>query len=95
MPTQATREQTSATPKKASGGILLQNAARWATCPMAKPKNKRQQHEHTKASSRARVEHAFQMIKCTFGYRKTRFKGLAKSTSRVRPCSRPEGLHLS
>jgi transposase, IS5 family len=51
--------------------------------PEGKAKEQAQQHEHTKASVRARVEHAFQTLKCTFGYRKTRFKGLAKNTSQI------------
>lgn len=39
--------------------------------------------ETTKAAIRARVEHPFRVIKCQFGYRKTRFKGLVKNTVQI------------
>lgn len=32
---------------------------------------------------RARVEHLFRIIKCQFGYRKVRYKGLAKNQAQV------------
>jgi IS5 family transposase len=39
--------------------------------------------EKIKASIRAKVEHPFRVIKCQFGHRKTRYKGLAKNTSQL------------
>ena len=36
-----------------------------------------------KASVRAKVEHPFGVIKCQFGYRKTRYKGLSKNTMQI------------
>lgn len=39
--------------------------------------------EAMKASVRAKVEHPFQVIKCVFGFKKVRFKGLAKNTDHV------------
>ena len=39
--------------------------------------------EKLKASVRARVEHPFRVIKCQFGYRKVRYRGLAKNTAQV------------
>lgn len=39
--------------------------------------------ETLKARVRARVEHPFRVVKCQFGYVKTRFKGLAKNTAQV------------
>ena len=39
--------------------------------------------EKRKAQVRARVEHPFWALKCIFGYRKVRFKGLAKNTAHV------------
>ena len=39
--------------------------------------------EKTKARIRAKVEHAFRVIKCQFGHRKTRYLGLAKNTSQM------------
>lgn len=42
-----------------------------------------QKLETLKAKYRARVEHPFRVVKCQFGYRKVRFKGLAKNTAQV------------
>jgi IS5 family transposase len=39
--------------------------------------------ERRKAQVRARVEHPFWALKCIFGYRKVRFKGLMKNTSQI------------
>lgn len=41
----------------------------------------REQLEHIKASIRAKVEHAFRIIKCQFGYTKVKYRGLAKNTA--------------
>lgn len=32
---------------------------------------------------RAKVEHVFRVIKCQFGYRKVRYRGLAKNTAQL------------
>ena len=39
--------------------------------------------EELKASVRAKVEHPFQVIKCQWGYRKTRYVGLFKNTMQI------------
>ena len=39
--------------------------------------------EKTKARIRAKVEHAFRVIKCQFGHRKTRYRGLTKNTHQL------------
>jgi len=39
--------------------------------------------EYLKASVRAFVEHPFRIIKCQFGFRKARFKGLAKNDNKL------------
>jgi IS5 family transposase len=39
--------------------------------------------EKLKASTRAKVEHPFWVIKCQFGQRKTRYRGLAKNASQL------------
>lgn len=39
----------------------------------------RERIEHLKASLRAKVEHAFGIVKHRFGFRKTRYRGLAKN----------------
>ncbi len=41
------------------------------------------QMETVKARIRAKVEHPFRVIKCQFGHRKVRYKGLAKNTSQL------------
>lgn len=41
------------------------------------------QLETIKARIRAKVEHPFRVIKCQFGHRKTRYRGLAKNTSQL------------
>ena len=39
--------------------------------------------EKLKASIRAKVEHPFQVIQQRFGYRKVRYRGLAKNTAQL------------
>ena len=39
--------------------------------------------EHRKASVRCKVEHAFRIIKCQFGYKKVRYRGLKKKENRL------------
>lgn len=41
------------------------------------------EYEKTKASIRAKVEHPFHVIKNLFGYRKVRYKGLAKNQAQL------------
>jgi IS5 family transposase len=36
------------------------------------------------ASPRSKVEHMFRIVKCQFGYRKTRFRGLAKNMAQLK-----------
>ena len=42
-----------------------------------------EQVEKIKASIRAKVEHPFRVIKCQFGYRKVRYRGLKKNTAQI------------
>jgi IS5 family transposase len=39
--------------------------------------------EQLKAGVRAKVEHAFRVLKCQFGYRKARYRGMAKNTAQI------------
>ena len=39
--------------------------------------------EHMKSSVRCKVEHVFRIIKCQFGYRKVRYRGLKKNENRL------------
>ena len=41
------------------------------------------QLDTVKARIRAKVEHPFRVIKCQFGHRKGRYRGLAKNTSQL------------
>jgi IS5 family transposase len=41
------------------------------------------QIEHLKAKVRAKVEHAFHVVKNLFGYRKVRYRGLSKNTAQL------------
>jgi IS5 family transposase len=41
------------------------------------------QFNHKMSSIRARVEHIFRVLKCQFGYRKARYKGIAKNAAQV------------
>jgi transposase, IS5 family len=51
---------------------------------MTRPSNTLvEQLEKLKASVRAKVEHPFRVIKCQFGHRKTRYRGLAKNTTQL------------
>ena len=43
----------------------------------------KEQLEKLKASIRAKVEHPFRVIKCQFGHRKVRYRGLAKNTCQL------------
>ena len=54
-----------------------------AKMPAGRDKTRVQKEEHKKASIRAKVEHAFRVIKRQFGLVKVRFKGLAKNTAHV------------
>jgi IS5 family transposase len=53
----------------------------------AKPKKKlssKQKRRNKQLSSvRAKVEHPFQIIKCQWNYRKTRYRGLMKNTNQI------------
>lgn len=49
----------------------------------ARERVKAMREETRKAQVRARVEHPFRVVKCVFGYTKTRFKGLAKNTVQI------------
>ena len=39
--------------------------------------------ENRKSSVRCKVEHAFRVIKCQFGYKKTMYRGLVKNENRL------------
>ena len=43
---------------------------------------KAKKREHQKSSVRSKVEHVFAVVKGIFGYRKTRYRGLRKQTSK-------------
>lgn len=51
--------------------------------------------EQAKASIRAKVEHPFHVVKNLFRHRKTRYRGLAKSTAQLFPLFGPANLMLA
>lgn len=59
----------------------------WAVLDKAKRNHKlsgsQRKRNKKHASVRAKVGHVFRVVKCQFGYRKTRYKGLAKNAAQV------------
>ncbi len=59
----------------------------WAVLDKAKRNRKlsgsQRKRNKKHASVRAKVEHVFRIVKCQFGYRKVRYKGLAKNAAQV------------
>jgi IS5 family transposase len=59
----------------------------WAVLEKAKPRKKLSGNQNKRnkkhASVRARVEHAFRIIKCQFGYRKARYRGIQKNGAQL------------
>jgi len=59
----------------------------WAVLDKAKRNRKlsasQRKRNKKHASVRAKVEHVFRIVKCQFGYRKTRYKGIAKNAVQV------------
>ena len=59
----------------------------WAVKEKAKPGrklSKRQQARNRRFGKvRAKVEHVFRVMKCQFGYRKVRYRGIAKNGAQV------------
>jgi IS5 family transposase len=51
--------------------------------------------ERAKARIRAKVEHVFRVIKVQFGYRKVRYRGLAKNTGQLRVLVALANLYLA
>lgn len=51
--------------------------------------------EHRKSSVRAKVEHVFGAVKCLFGYRKTRYRGLMKQTAKLNMMFALANLYLA
>ena len=51
--------------------------------------------EKAKAKVRAKVEHAFGVLKCQFGYRKVRYKGLEKNTAQLHTLFALVNLYLA
>ena len=64
----------------------------WAVKERAKPGRgltKRQRARNRRFGKvRAKVEHVFRVIKCQFGYRKVRYRGIAKNGAQVFVLSR-------
>ena len=59
----------------------------WGVALKARPRRKltagNKRRNRKMSSVRSRVEHIFRVMKCQFGYRKTRYRGLAKNAAQV------------
>jgi len=59
----------------------------WGVALKARPKHKlsagHKRRNRKMSSIRSRVEHIFRVMKCQFGYRKVRYRGLAKNAAQV------------
>jgi IS5 family transposase len=59
----------------------------WAVKEKAKPGGRltarQRARNHRVGKVRAKVEHVFRVIKCQFGYRKVRYRGIAKNGAQV------------
>lgn len=53
-----------------------------------------EQLEQAKASIRAKVEHPFRIIKQQFGFRKTRYRGMAKNNNQLHTMFALANLYL-
>ncbi|MCB1556374.1 MAG: transposase [Alphaproteobacteria bacterium] len=49
----------------------------WTPCSKQERRNKKH------SSVRAKVEHPFQILKCPWGYRKVRYRGLRKNSGQI------------
>jgi transposase, IS5 family len=77
------REEVQAQHPKVDWQIAMMPGQRKAM-DKSKPVNAlKEQLEKVKASIRAKVEHPFRVIKCQFGHRKVRYRGLTKNTSQL------------
>ena len=78
--TRATRA-TRRSARREAAGVL------WAVKEKAKPGReltKRQRARNRRFGKvRAKVEHVFRVVKCQFGYRKVRYRGIAKNGAQV------------
>jgi IS5 family transposase len=59
----------------------------WAVKEKARPRGRLTAHQralnHRFGKVRAKVEHVFRVVKCQFGYRKVRYRGIAKNGAQV------------
>ena len=59
----------------------------WAVKEKAKPGRDLTKRQRTRnrrfGKVRAKVEHVFRMLKCQFGYRRVRYRGIAKNGAQV------------
>src|SRR5712671_4384707 len=80
MATRATRVARRSAPRRAAGVL-------WAVKEKAKPGGRltarQRARNHRFGKVRAKVEHVFRVVKCQFGYRKVRYRGIAKNGAQV------------
>ena len=66
-------------PKRRSGKWLV----RWRERPNGPQLTKAFTSKQGAKAFRAKVEHVFRVMKCQFGYRKVRYRGIAKNGAQV------------
>jgi transposase, IS5 family len=74
--------------KRGRKWLITAKCSELSNMPDGQAKEQARQQEHQKTSIRAIAEQAFHTLKCTFGYRKIRFKDLAKNAARLPCCLR-------
>ena len=83
---------------KAKAEALVQKGTTLLTPIKAKPGRKlhplEKQANRLIAGPRAKVEHLFRIVKCHFGYRKTRFRGLVKNIAQLKTLFGLTNLYL-
>jgi IS5 family transposase len=71
----------------------------WAVKEKPKPGRKlsssQKKHNRRHGAIRAKVEHVFRVLKCQFGYRKVRYRGIAKNGAQVFTLLALANLHLA
>ncbi len=71
----------------------------WAVKAKAKPGRKLSQRQQARnrrfGKVRAKVEHVFRVMKCQFGYRKVRYRGIAKNGAQVSSLLALANLYLA
>lgn len=64
--------------------LIAKQRSKVAKMPEGEAKQRTREVEYIKSRVRARVEHVFRVLKCQFGYRKVRYRGLKKNAAQLK-----------